>query len=171
MPQIHEARELAAHGHADAARIMAGRTAVWYKARVETGKPTPAVRSSYANALLRAGVCQDGLRVRRDLLREVPDNLGARGSYATALVACGGSRSEAQKIAEALARVDRPFLLGQHLYQRARILAALGDGEGAVRASRTPGPGPQGPQARGSGHRADGDAGHDEPRSRPHACR
>ena len=48
-------------------------------------------------------------------------------------MSCGGSREEARKIADALAKVERPFLRGAHLYQRARILAALGDGEGAVR--------------------------------------
>jgi hypothetical protein len=96
--------------------------------------PRTALRSSYANALVRAGDCQDGLRVRRELLREASDNLSYRGLYATALLVCGGSRAEAQKIAEDLAKVDRPFLRGEHLYQRARILAALGDGEGAMRA-------------------------------------
>ena len=48
-------------------------------------------------------------------------------------MSCGGSREEARKIADALAKVERPYLRGANLYQRARILAALGDGEGAVR--------------------------------------
>jgi hypothetical protein len=95
-----------------------------------------------------SGDCRQGLPIRRDLARQAPDNLPYQGSYATALVSCGpstrsgppratprggGSRDEARKIADALAKVERPYLRGANLYQRARILAALGDGEGAVR--------------------------------------
>jgi serine/threonine protein kinase/tetratricopeptide (TPR) repeat protein/TolB-like protein len=127
-------RELAVHGRADAAKAMAGRAAVWYKERLELAKPTPALRSSLANALLQAGDCEQGLALRRDLAHELPDNLSYQSSYATTLVACAGSREEARKIAERLDKLERPFLLGEHLYERARILAALGDGDGAVRA-------------------------------------
>jgi TolB-like protein/tetratricopeptide (TPR) repeat protein len=128
------ARELSAHGHADRAKAMASRAASWYKSRLDAGKPTPALDSSYANALMRAGDCSRALPIRRDLMRQAPDNLAYKGSYATMLVSCGGSRAEAQRIADALSKVQRPFLRGEHLYQRARILAALGDGDGAMRA-------------------------------------
>ena len=56
------------------------------------------------------------------------------GILRTVLLLSGGPRDEAQKIADALAKADRPFLRGSHLYQRARVLAALGDAEAAVRA-------------------------------------
>jgi hypothetical protein len=131
--QLQAAGELAAHGHADAARAMAARAAESYKRLLDTDKPTPALRSSYANALLKSGDCRQGLPIRRDLMLKAPDNLAFQGAYATSLVSCGGSRAEAQKIADALAKVERPYLRGAYLYQRARILAALGDGEGAVR--------------------------------------
>ena len=133
---LQAAGELAAHGHADAARAMAGRAVEYYEKRLKTGKPTDTLRSSYAGALLRAGDCRQALPIRRDLARVKPDDrayLSRQGDYAVALAACGGSRDEARKIADALATTDRPFLLGEHLYQRARVLAALGDGEGAVR--------------------------------------
>jgi len=130
----YAARELLAHGHPDDARRLAGRAAAWYKTRIETGKPTPALRNSLAHSLVRAGDCEQGLGLRRELAREAPGNLAFQSFYATALLTCGGSRGEALKIADALARVERPFLRGEHLYQRARILAALGDGDGAVRA-------------------------------------
>jgi tetratricopeptide (TPR) repeat protein len=128
------ARELAAHGYGDAAKAMAVRAAAWYRNRLDVGKPTPGLRASYANALMRAGDCQEAVRIRRDSAREAPDNLAYKGSYATALVACGGSRDEARGIADALAKVDQPYVRGGHLYERARILAALGDAEGAVKA-------------------------------------
>jgi TolB-like protein len=127
------ARELRAHGHADAARAMASRAAEHYKRRLDAGKPTPALRDSYANALVISGDCAHALPIRRDLARQAPDDLAYQGAYATALVSCGGSPEEARRIADALAKVERPFLRGTNLYQRARILAALGDGEGAVR--------------------------------------
>jgi hypothetical protein len=67
-------------------------------------------------------------------MRGSPDNLAYQSQYATALVRCGGARDEARRIADALGRMDPPFVHGQQFYQRARILAALGDGDGAVRA-------------------------------------
>jgi hypothetical protein len=130
------ASELAAHGHAEEARAMAGRAVEYFGKRLKTGKPPAALRSSYAGALVRAGDCRQALPIRRDLARVKPDDpayLSRQSDYAVALAACGGSRDEAQKIADALAKIDQPFLRGAHLYQRARILAALGDGEGAVR--------------------------------------
>ena len=148
---LQAAGELAAHGHAEEARAMAGRAVEYFGKRLKAGKPTAALRSSYAGALLRAGDCRQALPIRRDLTRVKPDDsayLSRQGDYAVALAACGpstssgppratprggGSRDEAQTIADALAKIDRPFLRGAHLYQRARVLAALGDGEGAVR--------------------------------------
>ena len=148
---LQAAGELAAHGHVDLARAMAGRAVAYYEKRLKTDKPTDNLRSSYAGALLRAGDCRQALPIRRDLALVKPGDrayFSRRGDYAVALAACGpstrsgppratprggGSRDEAQRIADALATADRPFLLGEHLYQRARVLAALGDGEGAVR--------------------------------------
>jgi tetratricopeptide (TPR) repeat protein len=128
-------RELAAHGQRDAAAAMAVRAAAWYKARLETvKKSTPSLRAAYANNLWLAGNCAEGLPIRRELAQGEPDNLPYQSSYATMLVTCGGSRAEALKIAEALAKVDRPFLNGEHHYQRARVLALLGDREGSMRA-------------------------------------
>ena len=126
--------ELHAHGHAQASIAMARRAAGWYKQRLDSGKPTPALLASYARLLLRAGECEEALRIRKELTRATPDNLGYRSSYAFALVTCGGSRAEALQIADALAKVERPFLRGAHQYHRARVLAVLGDREGAVRA-------------------------------------
>jgi hypothetical protein len=84
--------------------------------------------------LLRAGDCQQAIRIRRELAQQASGNLAYKGNLATALVACGFSRDEARAIADALAKVDRPFLRGEHLYERARILAALGDDQDAIRA-------------------------------------
>jgi hypothetical protein len=130
----HAARELRAHGHANGATAMAARAAAWYKNQLESGKPTTALPESYATSLLEAGACTDAVRISKDLWREAPDRPGAQGNYGFTLATCGGPRADAQKIAAALATLDRPFLRGEHHYQRARILAVLGDREGAMRA-------------------------------------
>lgn len=130
---LDASRELDAHGDAEAARTMAVRAAAWYRNQVALQKAPAETRGQYADALIHAGDCE-GLAVRRDLLRGAPDGLFEQSNYATALVVCGGSRDEARRIAETLARLDRPFLRGLHLYCSARVLATLGDGEAAVRA-------------------------------------
>ena len=126
------ARELSAHGHADAARTMAGRAVAWYEARTDGVGATVASRVSHVMALLTAGNCEEGLALVRNLARAAPDDLGLRAHHGVGLALCG-QREEAARIADGLAREDRPFLHGLHLYQRARVLAALGDREGAVR--------------------------------------
>ena len=128
------ARELAAHGYADQAKAMAARAAAWYKSRLDTGKPTIGLRYSYASALQVAGDCQQAVEIWHDLVREAPDGLSLQGRYATSLVACSGSRDAAKAVADALAKVDGPYLRGEHWYERARILAALGDADLAVKA-------------------------------------
>jgi hypothetical protein len=130
----HAARELAAHGRANAAAAMAARSAAWYRNQLDTGKPTTALRESHAASLLAAGACTEAIQIRKDLLREAADSLGAQGNYAVTLVTCGGPRADAQKIAAALAKVERPFLRGVNHYHRARVLAVLGDRDGAMRA-------------------------------------
>lgn len=131
---FHAARELTVHGYPDAARSMAVRAADWYVDRIAQVEPSAALRARCADALIQAGRCQQGLPLRRALMREEPDDLSHRSNYATALVRCGGSRDEALRIAEALGRSDPPYAHGYQLYLQARVLAALGDGEGAVRA-------------------------------------
>ena len=99
----HSARELSAHGHADAARAMASRAATWCQNHLEAREPTPQLRRTYALVLLLAGECHQALAVGRDLVRQEPDSLDALGTHATVLASCG-SRAEAQTIADDLAR-------------------------------------------------------------------
>ncbi len=129
-------RELAAHGHEEASRAMALRAAAWFRQRMPTAKPdeTAALRASLAASLLFAGGCAEAVRIRGDLAREEPGDLEALGDYGVTLALCGRPRAEAQKIADALARIDRPFLRGGHHFARARVLAALGDREDAMAA-------------------------------------
>jgi len=43
-----------------------------------------------------------------------------------------GDREEAMKVSEELSKLERPFLLGKHVYWRACIAALLGEKERAV---------------------------------------
>jgi tetratricopeptide (TPR) repeat protein len=127
-------RELDVHGHPEAARAMAVRAAAWYASRAGTVTPTTVFRRAHADALLNGGDCKRGVASWRDLALEAPDNLLYRGNYATARLVCGGDRYEARRTVDALAKQDRPGVHGLHLFQSARILAALGDADAAVRA-------------------------------------
>ncbi len=133
---IGATRELAAHGHKEASSAMALRAAAWFRQRMTTAKPeeTAALRASLAASLLFADGCAEAVRICRDLAREKPDDLAALGEYGVATALCGGPRAEARKVADALARVDRPFIRGRHHFERGRVLAALGDREGAMAA-------------------------------------
>jgi TolB-like protein len=133
---IGATRELAAHGHKEASSAMALRAAAWFRQRISTAAPdqAAALRAPLAASLLFAGGCAEAVRIRRDLAREKPDDLAALGDYGVTLALCGRPRAEARKIADALARVDRPFVRGRHHFERGRVLAALGDREGAMAA-------------------------------------
>jgi serine/threonine protein kinase len=65
------------------------------------------------------------------LAREHLDNIDCLGRLGS-LAARGGGRAEAFRFAEKLRTLDRPYLWGNHTYRSARILALLGDKEGAT---------------------------------------
>ncbi|MGD8898290.1 MAG: hypothetical protein PVJ73_19840, partial [Acidobacteriota bacterium] len=63
--------------------------------------------------------------------REHPDNIDYLGRLGS-LAARRGDRAEALRSAETLRTLDRPYLFGNHTYRSARILALLGDKQGAT---------------------------------------
>jgi tetratricopeptide (TPR) repeat protein len=134
----HAARELRAHGHRNNASATARRAAAWFRTRIDAGRATASVRETYAHSLVLAGACKDAMPIFRDLARAAPSDLSVQAAYGGALATCRalGGRAAAGRIADVLAGSDRPFLHGQHLYQSARVLAALGDADAAVRALR-----------------------------------
>jgi serine/threonine protein kinase/tetratricopeptide (TPR) repeat protein len=71
----------------------------------------------------RGGDTPEPVRVRRAIA-----NLGWLGTVA----ARRGDREEAERLAQALAGIERPFLFGEHTIWRAGIAALLGDRERAV---------------------------------------
>jgi serine/threonine protein kinase len=117
-----------------AAAVATAKPAVdFYRGRLSPQKPTADQRESLAAALFWAQQWNESYSISAELAREFPDNLDYQGDLGV-VAAKLGRREEALRIAEALAIVNRPFLRGSHLFRRARVLAALGNREGAVTA-------------------------------------
>jgi len=125
------AEEMRAHGHREASLKMAGRAADWYGDRVEEEAQQEETRAHRAEALYRAERWDEAEAAFSALAREHPDNIDYLGRLGS-LAARRGDRAEALRYAERLRTLDRPYLFGDHTYRSARILALLGDEEGAT---------------------------------------
>jgi tetratricopeptide (TPR) repeat protein/TolB-like protein/predicted Ser/Thr protein kinase len=125
------AEEMRTHGHLDASLRMAGRAADWYGNRVGEEARQEETRAHQAEALYRAERWDEAMAAFSALAREHPDNIDYQGRLGS-LAARRGDRAEALRHAEKLRTLDRPYLFGNHTYRSARILALLGDKEGAT---------------------------------------
>lgn len=121
----HTALELHAHGHADAARQLFDRSMDWYVAR--PGLPT----RTLGEACYRVGRWDDAERILLGVAARRPNDVHVVGLLG-AVAARRGDRAEAERISTALAELERPYLLGENTYWRARIAALLGEREQAV---------------------------------------
>jgi tetratricopeptide (TPR) repeat protein/TolB-like protein len=124
---VWAARELRAHGHAEAAdRAIAG-SIEWF-----ASQPPDASRYNRARAFYYAGHFAAADTLLASLAEEAPENrnyLGYRGVTLAAL----GRRNEALAISERLGTMDRLNHRGVHVGWQARIAAALEDADEAVR--------------------------------------
>lgn len=125
------AEEMRAHGRRDASLGMAGRAADWYGDRVGEEAQQVETRANRAEALYRAERWDEAQAAFSALAREHPDNIDYLARLGS-LAARRGDRAEALRSAETLRTLDRPYLVGSHTYRSARILALLGDKEGAT---------------------------------------
>ena len=125
------ALELYAHGHKDASREFAAMAIEWAEGRPEAEKKTEARRRFYANALYFAGRWDEAGTIFESLAAEDPEDIDYQG-YLGTLAARNGDRQEAMNIFEGLGKLDRPFLLGNHLYWQACIASLLGEKDRAV---------------------------------------
>ncbi len=124
--------ELRAHGYREASIAMAGRAVEWFNSRPagpECSFFFLGVALSYQELWEKAWESFSALSAAH------PDNLYYRGALGT-LAVHRGDRRTADRIAEDLQRIDRPYLFGEPYFQRARIASLLGDREGAVRLLR-----------------------------------
>ena len=128
---ICTAEEMRTHGHRDASLRMAGRAADWYGDRVGEEAQQEETRASRAEALYRAERWDEAKAMFSALAREHPDSIDYLGRLGS-LAARRGDRAEALRLAGTLRTLDRPYHYGDHTYRSARILALLGDEEGAT---------------------------------------
>jgi tetratricopeptide (TPR) repeat protein len=125
------AEEMRAHGHRDASLGMASRAADWYGDRVGEEAQQEETQANRAEALYRAERWDEAQAAFSALAREHPDNIDYLGRLGS-LAARRRDGAGALRSAEKLRTLERPYLLGSHTYRSARILALLGDKEGAT---------------------------------------
>jgi tetratricopeptide (TPR) repeat protein/TolB-like protein len=128
---VSVAEELRAHGHREASLKMAGRAVEWSRSRTGEEARREDVRAGLADALYHAERWEEARTAFSALAAEYPDNLNYKARLG-ALSARRGDRAEAERAAEALRKLETPYLLGNHTTRAARIMALLGDQEHAV---------------------------------------
>lgn len=80
---------------------------------------------------MQADDWQEAYTQYRAVVKAAPDNLTAKGILGV-IAAALGKEAEARDIADVLRGVNVPYIRGEQHYQRARVLAALGDADAAV---------------------------------------
>ena len=115
------AQELRAHGRREASLKLAGRAYQWAGDRQER----------LPGSLYLAERWEEARTAFEARAKEQPDELRWQG-YLGTLAARRGDRAEALRISEELRRIERPYLYGENIYQRARIAAQLGQKDEAV---------------------------------------
>jgi tetratricopeptide (TPR) repeat protein len=129
------AEDLRRHGHRDASLATAGRAVDWFKSRVGDEEKLEDTRSGLGDALYQAERWQESKAVFAELAKH-PENydqdINYQGRLGT-LAARLGNAPGARRIAETLRRRVHRWQDGKHTFRAARILALLGDKDGAVR--------------------------------------
>jgi tetratricopeptide (TPR) repeat protein len=139
------ARELRRHGHDDEALECLEQAEAWVSSRPTDDPRADWLRTFRAQLLYKKGsllqkqgsaegppTLRQALSEFETLAQEGPLNptfLGHLGAIHARLGATTGAR----EMSDLLRELDRPYLLGQHTYWRARIAALLGDHDEAVR--------------------------------------
>jgi DNA-binding SARP family transcriptional activator/tetratricopeptide (TPR) repeat protein len=125
------ARELRAHGRADAAQPLLERSIAWYRSVPAGGPHGWDARPSLASVLYEAGRWEEAREIFAALSAEDGENVGHRGHLGV-IAARLGDRARAERISAWLRDLERPYLHGAHTLWRARIAAVLGEREEAV---------------------------------------
>lgn len=125
------AQELRTHGHREAALALANRAAAWYRARSAGEVAQENTLSDLAYSLLVAERWDESRAAFEDLAKHHPEKLDVQGSLGV-LAARRGDRSEAERVADRLRTLERPYMFGLNTYWRACIAAQLGGKQSAV---------------------------------------
>ncbi len=132
---------LRAFGHLEASTRAARRVVEYFETHDSTdavwepndlGGQAPGLQLILADALSLEGRFDEAERVYHELAQQFPDRIYMQGRLGI-VAAHRGDTAEARRIAQELEAWKRPYLWGQHLAWSARIAAAQGDGDGAVR--------------------------------------
>jgi DNA-binding SARP family transcriptional activator len=124
------ARELRAHGRPAEAAALYERSIAWYRAQ-PNGDGHEDHRPSLGTVLYEAGEWEEARRLFTLLAEEDPDRLDYSG-FLGVIAGRVGDRAEAERYADRLQGVNRPYSRGAHTFWRARIAAVLGEREQAV---------------------------------------
>jgi DNA-binding SARP family transcriptional activator/tetratricopeptide (TPR) repeat protein len=125
------ARELRAHGRADAARPLLERSIAWYRSVPADGPHGWDARPGLASVLREAGYGEEAREIFAVLAGENGENVGYQGHLG--VIAAGrGNRAGAERISAWLRDLEQPYLHGVNTLWRARIAAVLGEREEAV---------------------------------------
>ena len=125
------ALELDAHGQAEAARQMYARALRWYDSRSREEMARAEWRSQYAEALFEGHRWPEALGILEGLVAEAPDSIGYL-DFEGEVMARLNRRDEAQRVADHLASMRRPYLFGRALQAQGCIEATLGNLSRAV---------------------------------------
>ena len=125
------AEELRAHGHKDAARIMAQRGLEWIAAQDPAAAGSVPGRQLRGDLLLLLERWREASAIFERMAIQRPDDVAILSALGVARARLGDSAGAA-RASEKLAQVQRPHLLGAHTYARARITGALGQKDRAV---------------------------------------
>jgi len=121
------AQELHAHGHREASLKMAERSLAWYQTHPEVA----GCQQCLLDALRQCERWVEAKAIAETLLAKEPNDIEVHG--AVGIVAAHlGDVARARRIDGELAALTRPYLFGEHTYQRACIAAQLGEKDRGV---------------------------------------
>jgi tetratricopeptide (TPR) repeat protein/tRNA A-37 threonylcarbamoyl transferase component Bud32 len=123
--------ELGGHGYPEAARTLFDRAIRWYATVSPDDAASVEHRMGYGSTLYAAESWDEATGVFEALAEELPDHVETRAMLGV-LAARRGDREQAASISKWLRSLDRPYLFGQHTFNRARIAAVLGEPDRAV---------------------------------------
>ncbi len=126
---ISTARELRAHGHEDIAMVIYNQAIRWFE-----NLPADEMkmkRFDYGIALYEAHRWQQAENIFKELVTDSTDNMDYN-AFLGSTEARLGNKEKAIEISQWIGNLKRPYLFGRDNYQRACIVAILGDKEQAT---------------------------------------